>query len=70
MVAQLLGKRWTPEQVAHELRERFPGQPRRWLCTESLYQGIYDPDVPVSRPAKRRRRRRRRRLQGLERRGS
>jgi IS30 family transposase len=34
-----------------------------------LYQAIYDPDVPVTRPAKRRRRRRRRRVQGLERRG-
>ncbi|MGH3926889.1 MAG: IS30 family transposase [Pseudonocardiaceae bacterium] len=30
---------------------------------------MYDPAVPVSRPAKRRRRRRRRRVQGLERRG-
>jgi len=65
----LLGKRWSPEQVAHELRERFPDQPNRVLCTESIYQAIYDPGAPVTRPAKRRRRRRRRRVQGLERRG-
>jgi IS30 family transposase len=39
------------------------------LCTESIYQAIYDPEVPVTRPAKRRRRRRRRRVQGLQRRG-
>ena len=36
---------------------------------DHIYQTIYDPDVPLTRPAKRRRRRRRRRVQGLERRG-
>jgi IS30 family transposase len=65
VVVELLDKRWSPEQVAHELPERADRQ----LCTESIYQAIYDPDVPVTRPAKRRRRRRRRRVQGLERRG-
>ena len=69
VVRTLLGKRWSPEQVAHDLRERFPGQRERQLCTESIYQAIYDPNVDVTRPAKRRRRRRRRRVQGLERRG-
>ncbi len=46
-VTQLLGKRWSPEQVAHELRERFADQPGWRLCPESIYQAIYDPDVPV-----------------------
>ena len=69
VVTELLGKRWSPEQVAHELRLHFPGQPERHLCTESIYQAIYDPRIDVTRPAKRRRRRRRRRVQGLERRG-
>jgi len=69
VVAELLGKRWSPEQVAHELRVHFPGQTERHLCTESIYQAIYDPRTDVTRPAKRRRRRRRRRVQGLERRG-
>lgn len=69
VVLTLLGKRWSPEQVAHDLRERFPGQRARQLCTESIYQAIYDPTVDITRPAKRRRRRRRRRVQGLERRG-
>ena len=41
VVVELLGKRWSPEQVAHELPARFPGQPARWLCTESIYQAIY-----------------------------
>jgi transposase, IS30 family len=69
VVAELLGKRWSPEQIAHELPMRFPGQPERHLCTESIYQAIYDPRIALTRPAKRRRRRRRRRVQGLERRG-
>lgn len=62
-----MGKRWSPEQVAHELRELFADQSERWLCKESICQAIYDPAVKLSRPA--RRRRRRRRLCGLQRRG-
>lgn len=69
VVVEMLDKRWSPEQIAHELRERFPDQADRQLCAASIYQAIYDPAVPVTRPAKRRRRRRRRRVQGLERRG-
>jgi transposase, IS30 family len=70
VVGELLGKRWSPEQIAHELPMRFADQPERHLCTESIYQAIYDPRVDLTRPAKRRRRRRRRRrIQGLERRG-
>jgi transposase, IS30 family len=66
-VRRLLAKRWSPEQVAHELRVLFAGQPLRWLCKESIYQAIYDPAVALTRPV--RRRRRRRRLLGLQRRG-
>lgn len=68
-VVELLAKRWSPEQVAHELLSRFPGQARRHMCTESIYQAIYDPQVSITRPVVRRRRHRRRRLLGLERRG-
>jgi transposase, IS30 family len=67
VVRRLLAKRWSPEQVAHELRVLFAGQPLRWLCKESIYQAIYDSAVALTRPA--RRRRRRRRLLGLQRRG-
>ena len=67
VLARLLGKRWSPEQVAHELRVSFAGQPERCLCTESIYQAIYDPAVDLTRPA--RRRRRRRRVHGVQRRG-
>ncbi len=66
-VCGLLAKRWSPEQVAHELRELLCGERARWLCSESIYQAIYDPGCEVTRPA--RRRRRRRRLSGLARRG-
>ena len=69
VVAELLGKRWSPEQIAHELPMRFPDQTERHLCTETIYQAIYDPRIALTRPAKRRRQRRRRRVQGLERRG-
>ncbi len=63
----LLNKRWSPEQVAHELRIRFAGRPCRCVCKETIYQAIYDPAVDVTRPA--RRRRRRRRVRGDQRRG-
>jgi transposase, IS30 family len=66
-VQRLLAKRWSPEQVAQELRVLFAGQPSRWLCKETIYQAIYDTAVGLTRPV--RRRRRRRRLQGLQRRG-
>lgn len=69
VVSSLLDRRWSPEQVAHELDVVFGGQGDKQLCTESIYHVIYDPAVPLTRPAKRRRRRRRRRTQGLERRG-
>jgi IS30 family transposase len=72
-VCELLAKRWSPEQVAHELSIRFAGQPHRRLCPESIYQAIYDPHTALTRPAKHslrsHRRRRRRRTQGLQRRG-
>jgi len=66
-VQRLLSKRWSPEQVAHELRVLFADQPLRWLCKETIYQAIYDTAVTLTRPV--RRRRRRRRLLGLQRRG-
>jgi transposase, IS30 family len=50
VVVELLDKRWSPEQVAHELPIRFPDQPERHLCTESIYQAIYDPRVDLTRP--------------------
>ncbi|MGC9219856.1 MAG: IS30 family transposase [Solirubrobacteraceae bacterium] len=58
-VAGLLAKRFSPEQVSHELHALFPGERARQLCTESVYQAIYDPLVDITRPCRRRRRKRR-----------
>ncbi|WP_249019422.1 IS30 family transposase [Conexibacter sp. S30A1] len=58
-VTGLLGRRFSPEQVSHELHTRFPGERARQLCTESVYQAIYDPLVDITRPCRRRRRKRR-----------
>ena len=34
------------------MRTRFPGQPQRQLCAESIYQAIYETATPLTRPAK------------------
>jgi IS30 family transposase len=41
MVQQLLDRWWSPEQISHELRHRFPDQPERHLVPETIYQAIY-----------------------------
>ena len=41
MVQQLLDRWWSPEQISHELRNRFPDQPERHLVPETIYQAIY-----------------------------
>jgi IS30 family transposase len=43
LVAGLLARRWSPQQVSRHLRLKFPGQPRMWLCHESIYQAVYQP---------------------------
>jgi IS30 family transposase len=48
VVMELLAKRWSPEQIAHELRERCPARPDRQLSAEQIYQAAYDPDIPVT----------------------
>ena len=51
VVVDLLDKRWSPEQVAHELPVRFPDQPERHLCTESIYPDRCDPPCQTAAPA-------------------
>jgi transposase, IS30 family len=36
-----LGRRWSPEQIAHRLPRVFPEQPERRLCHETIYQMLY-----------------------------
>jgi IS30 family transposase len=41
VVQELLNRWWSPEQISHELRSRFPEQPERHLVPETIYQAIY-----------------------------
>ena len=41
VVSDLLNKCWSPEQICHTLRERFPDQPDRHLVPETIYQAVY-----------------------------
>jgi IS30 family transposase len=64
-VADRLQARWSPEQIAHESRRRFPDEPERWLCAETIYQAVYRPDLgglPRELPGRVLRRRRRQRV--------
>ena len=42
-VQQRLRRRWSPEQICHALRARFPDQPARHLVPETIYQAVYRP---------------------------
>jgi transposase, IS30 family len=72
-VQDRLQKRWSPEQIAHALREEFPDQLERHLAPETIYQAIYRPDLGGLRRdlprvlRTRRRRRKPRRRPGLRR---
>jgi IS30 family transposase len=44
-VADRLKARWSPEQLSRGLRRRFPDEPARWLCAETIYQAVYRPDL-------------------------
>jgi hypothetical protein len=64
-VATRLKARWSPEQIAHDLRSVFPDTPARWMCAETIYQAVYRPDLgglPRELPGRVLRRRRRQRV--------
>jgi IS30 family transposase len=64
-VTARLKARWSPEQIARELRGQFPDAPSRWVCTETIYQAVYRPDLgglPRELPGRVLRRRRRQRV--------
>ena len=52
LVAELLGQRWSPQQISRHLRRRFPDEPAMWLCHESIYQAVYQPGSPLLRPSR------------------
>lgn len=49
-IAALLKQRWSPQQISRELRKRHPDDQRMWLCPESIYQAIYQPNSALMRP--------------------
>jgi IS30 family transposase len=52
LVAALLGRRWSPQQISRHLRHRFPDNPSMWLCHESIYQAVYQPNSQFRRPSR------------------
>ncbi len=40
-VLGLLGRRWSPQQIAAWLKTEFPGQSEMWVSHETIYQAIY-----------------------------
>ena len=52
VVAELLAQRWSPQQISRHLRARFPDDPSMWLCHESIYQAVYQPNSRFLRPSR------------------
>jgi IS30 family transposase len=52
LIHELLLQRWSPQQVARQLRRRFPDEPAMWLSHESIYQAVYEPGSALLRPSK------------------
>lgn len=42
-VGELLGQRWSPQQISRHLRAKHANNPAMWLCHESIYQAVYQP---------------------------
>jgi IS30 family transposase len=51
VVTELFGQRWSPQQISRHLRRRFPDDPSLWLCHESIYQAVYQPNSRFLRPS-------------------
>jgi IS30 family transposase len=52
VVAELLLQRWSPQQISRHLRLRFVNDPSMWLCHESIYQAVYQPNSRFRRPSR------------------
>jgi len=52
LVAELLGRRWSPQQISRHLRVRFPDDRSMWLSHESIYQAVYQPNSRFLRPTR------------------
>ncbi|WP_374159913.1 IS30 family transposase [Mycobacterium sp. G7A2] len=52
VVTELLAQRWSPQQICRHLRQRYPADPSMWLCAESIYQAVYQPNSRFMRPTR------------------
>jgi IS30 family transposase len=52
VVTELLGQRWSPQQISRHLRHRFPDDSSMRLCHESIYQAVYQPNSRFLRPSR------------------
>jgi transposase, IS30 family len=52
LVAELLIRRWSPQQISCHLRLKFPKQSGMWLCHEGIYQAVYQPGSGLLRPSR------------------
>ena len=52
MVAELLLRRWSPQQISRHLRHHFPDDLSMRLCHESIYQAVYQPNSRLLRPSR------------------
>lgn len=50
LIAELLAQRWSPQQIARHLRRKYPDDRSMWLCHESIYQAVYQPQSRLIRP--------------------
>jgi IS30 family transposase len=41
VVEDLLGQRWSPQQIAWRLRQDYPGQQEMWVSHETIYQSLF-----------------------------
>ena len=47
-VISLLAHRWSPEQIAHSLTQRYPDEPTMRISHESIYAGLEAGTRPLS----------------------
>ncbi|WP_423202386.1 IS30 family transposase [Mycobacterium decipiens] len=52
VITELLGQRWSPQQISRHLRLRFSDDPSMRLCHESIYQAVYQPNSRFLRPSR------------------
>jgi len=52
LIGELLDQRWSPQQIARYLRQKYPDGQGMWLCHESIYQAVYQPGSMLLRPSR------------------